>query len=203
MTKEGSTQKEIAEARERARGYALKNLKAPNLVNLAVAYHAQGKDSGFGDADNDSVEQYLYKPSLKGSNAFDLKTGRESDLVYDSLMGSRQDGKRYSGQFSEYGIIQTSASIVQESLLAVTVSDIMGLIGSKVPIKKEYENRYVTDLVASGNKEDNEVAQTIVNAYLTYMTTTGVSASLGMRAKDIKGGLEKLVGAEDKGKKGK
>jgi hypothetical protein len=195
MTNPTQSQRESAEAREKTRGYALQNLKAANLSNLAVAYGAQNKDSGFGETDNDAVEQFLYKPSIKGSDAYNLKTGEKSDLVYDSLLGSRQDGRRYSGQVSEYGMIQTAASIVQESLLSVKVEDVMQLLGSSVTVKKGYEGKYLVDLLKSENKEDKEVAQNLVGSYMAYITTTGVSKSLGMRAQGIKGGLEKLLGA--------
>ncbi|MEK6812366.1 MAG: hypothetical protein AABX76_02300 [Nanoarchaeota archaeon] len=205
MTNGTSKEKEIAEAREKTRGYALQNLKAANLSNLAVAYGAQSKDSGFGETDNAAVEQFLYRPSIKGSDAYNLQTGEKSDLVYGSLLSSRQDGRRYSGQVSEYGMLQRAASITQESLLSVKVSDVMEIIGSKVPVKKGYEGRYIADLLESKNKEDQEVANAIVGMYMGYITTTGVSKSLGMRAQAIKGGLEKLVGAsaedEVKGKR--
>ena len=60
-------------------------------------------------------------------------------------------------------------------------------------------------MLESKNKEDQEVANAIVGMYMGYITTTGVSKSLGMRAQAIKGGLEKLVGAsaedEVKGKR--
>ena len=137
MTNGTSKEKEIAEAREKTRGYALQNLKAANLSNLAVAYGAQSKDSGFGETDNAAVEQFLYRPSIKGSDAYNLQTGEKSDLVYGSLLSSRQDGRRYSGQVSEYGMLQRAASITQESLLSVKVSDVMEIIGSKVPVKKD------------------------------------------------------------------
>ena len=188
------------EVREKRREIALKNLKAGKLLNLATSYFTQA-DKNYGETDNEVVEEFLYRPSLKNASAYNLESGEESDLTYDSLLGSREDGRRYSGQISEHGIIKMGAQIVQESLGAVKVEDLMELVGSglsQVDIKESYQNRYVSDLLQSGKKEDKEVAKTLINGYFQYLVTRGVSKALGLRAASIRGGLEKIVNEEPK-----
>jgi len=191
-------QKAEQEAKEKRREIALKNLRAESLPNLATAFFTQREDSGYGKADNDSVEEFLYEPSLRKADYYNLKTGRESSIVYESLLGSREEGRRYSGQVSESGIIKTAAIITQDSLGAIKVEDLMGLLGSELNIKKDYQNRYISDLLASENKEEKELAQKLVGGYMQYLTTKGVSKALGLRATAIRGGLEKIVGEEEK-----
>lgn len=198
MANEKPTKKEIEEAKEKRRGYALKNLKAGSLLNLATSYFTQA-DKNYGEHDNSAVEEFLYRQAIKGVSAYNLDSGEESDLVYDSLLGSRQDGKRYSGHVSEYDIIKTGALIVQQSLEAVKVEDLMDLIGSGInvlDIGEVYQNKYVSDLLQSENKKDKEVAQTLIGGYSQYLATQGVSRALGLRAAAIRGGLEKIVNEE-------
>ncbi|MEK6847566.1 MAG: hypothetical protein AABX50_00380 [Nanoarchaeota archaeon] len=190
-------QKAEKELREIRRQTALKNLVAQKLSGLAVAYFAQDEKSGYGSTPNDAVEQFLYKPAIEGANAYDLKSGEEFDLVYKSLLGSRKDGKRYSGQVAEYDIIKTGAEIIQDSLTAITVGDLMNLIGSE-NIPKGYADKYIADLAQSGDEKEKELAGNLIGLYLSYFTTKGVSKSLDMRAGAIKGGLEKLVQGEAK-----
>ena len=186
------------EVKAKKREIALKNLGADKLSNLAVAFFAQQENSGFGKIDNDSVEQFLYGPSLREADAYNLETGDKSSLVYDSLVGSRHEGKRYSGQVSEYEIIKTAAMIKQESLTALKVEDLMNLTGSKLNIKAGYQNKYISDLIASENKEDKKLAEILVGVSMNYFTTRGVSKALDFMAEEIRGGLEKLVGEEQK-----
>jgi len=191
-------QKAEQEAKEKRREIALKNLGAKNLSNLAIAYVAQGENSGFGRADNDAVEEFLYEPSLRKADYYNFKSGKESSLIYESLLGSREEGRRYSGQVSEYGIIKTAATITQESLGALKVEDLMGLLGSEISIKIDYQNKYISDLFASENEKDKKIAQALVGGYMRYLTVKGVSEALGLRATAIRGDLEKIVSEEEK-----
>ncbi len=191
--------KKERETRERVRAIALKNIKESNLPDLAISYFAQREESGFGKNDNDSVEQFLYAPAINsGAKAYDPESGKEFNVVYNSLLGSRQDDRRYSGQVSEYDIIKTSADIIQKSVMALKVEDVISLIGSSVPVRESYMGRYIADLMESENEEDKKVAQTIIGGYISYITTQGVSKALNQRASEIKGGLEKIVMEEKK-----
>ena len=97
-SKKEPTQREKEEAKERARSLGLKNIKESNLLDLAIAYFANREGSGFGENDNVAVEEFLYSPAMRfGSQAYDLESGEKSDLIKDSLLASRQDGKRYTG----------------------------------------------------------------------------------------------------------
>jgi hypothetical protein len=197
---EKDNQKAEQEKKEARRQNALKNLQANPISNLAIAYFAQDEKKRFGEfgeTDQGAVEQFLYRPSLKGAGAYNLESGEQSDLVYGALLGSRQDGRRYSGQVSEYGIIQTGAQITEESLGAIKVADLMKLVGSKKKVPKELADAYIADIAQSG-KEGQEFAGQLVGMYITYLTTKGVSNALDKRAGALKGGLEKLVAPEEK-----
>lgn len=199
MENKQPTKKEIEEQKKKMREIALKNLKESNLLDLAIVYFANSEDSGYGRVDNDSVDEFLYGPAIgSGAKAYNFESGEEFDLVYNSLLGSRQDGKRYSGQVSEYDIIKTSASIMQNSLGVLKVEDVMSLFESDVKIKDIYKDKYLSDLAESKNKEEQETAQKLIGGYISYITAQGVSKSLEKRAEKIKGGLEKIVMEEDK-----
>ncbi len=193
-----SKEKAEQEAREKMRAIALKNLNEKDLLNFAIAYLTQS-NPGFGEEDNSAVDEFLYQPSLKkGPNAYDLKTGDKANLLLDGLLGSRKGGKRYTGQVSEYDMIESAAKIVQDSLGTLKVSDVISLLGSDVKIKDAYKNVYLGDLAKSDNKEYKQIVQTLIGGYMGYMTTQGVSKALGTRASTIKSGLENIVKEEDK-----
>jgi len=198
MAQERQTKEEMEKRREEARGYALKNLRAKNLSNLAISYLAQTDDSGFGNTDNDAVEEFLYFPALNsGTKTYDLKSGKEYDLMRNALLGSRKDKRRYSGQVSEFDIIETATNILQQSLATVKVSDVIELIGSTAPIKDSYKNKYIVDLAQSSNEEDKKVVGTLIGGYITYIATQGVSDALKSRANSVRSGLEELVKPEE------
>jgi len=123
-----------------------------------------------------------------------------SKLVMGSLLGSRQDGKRYIGNVSEYKIISDCAQIMQESLAAIKVQDILALIGSGVKLKEAYKNKYLTDLAESGKGEDKELVEKILAGYQTYFTDTKVAEALGEKTKATKSGLEEILKEPDKKK---
>ena len=194
MENKEPTKKEIEEQKEKMREIALRNLEESNLLDLSVVYYTNREDSGYGKNDNAAVEESLYHPAIgSGAKAYDLKSGEKSDLLKDSLLSSRQDGKRYSGQVSEYEIIKTATAIIQQSLGAVKVEDIMNLLGSSIDINKNYKDKYLVDLAESKNKEEQETVQKLIGGYLSYITAQGVSKALGQRTENIKSGLEELV----------
>jgi len=201
MTKAKELSKEEKEkAREDSRQISLKNLKASNLQNLAIAYLADQKDSGYGENDNSAVEEFLYFPALNsGAKVYNFETGEEVDLIRNSLLSSRQGGKRYSGQVSEYGIIETSANIIQKSLAYIKAGDVMELIGSTAKIKDAYKEKYLGDLINSANEDEKKIGMTLAGSYMNYITSQGVSKSLSKKSEQIRGGLEKIL-AEDKAK---
>ncbi len=189
------TKEQIAEAKERRREIALKNLNEKALQNLALAYFVnESKD--FGEADNSVIEQYKYMPAIKGSKRYyNPETGQEGDLVVNSLFGSRQGEKRYTGNVSEFKIIQDASSVIQESLANIKVGDILKLVGSKV--KSSHANAYLADLMQSG-KEGEEMAQKVMGAYLAYFTSNGMSDAYSQRAGDVRKSLETILAGSDK-----
>lgn len=196
MTGKQPTKKEIEELKETKRGNAMKNLRESNLSDLATAYFTDS-DKNYGEYDNSAVEEFLYFPAFNSKTSYhDLESGEETDLLKSSLLGSRQNGKRYSGQVSEYNMIKNAADVIQGSLGAIKVEDLMSLLGSVFHIKEDYKGKYIGDLIQSEKEEEKEFAMKLVGGYLQYQTAKKVSKALGQRADKIKGGLEELVKKE-------
>ena len=133
-----------------------------------------------------------------GTKVHDMTSGNEYDLIRNAVLGSRQDGRRYSGHVSEYGIIKTASEISDESLLSIKVSDVYDLIGSNANTNKIFGDKYLSDLLESQNEVEQKLGASIIQSYTSFMTMKGVSESLGKGADLIKGGLEKLLGEEQK-----
>ena len=212
------TQKEIEEAKERIRELALKNLKAENLMNLASSFLVE--ESGvYGEAGGSAVEQFKYFPSFNSNlKNYNLKDGEEKNLFRDSLLASRQGagngkpGKRYSGSFKEYDIMQSCAKIMQESLDKIKISDLYSeLMGGSKKVKGDLKDLYIEDLKTKiSQKEFDELAEdkqqeilgsqklyeTLIGTYQTYLTDQAVSESLGERKKSIIKNLENILTGE-------
>ncbi len=215
MTTKKPTPEEIKEIKEKARELSLKNLKAVNLMDLASAFlvHESGQ---YGEGGDSAVEQFKYFPSFNSNlKNYNLKTGEENDLFREAVLGSRQGaengkpGKRYSGNISEYGIMQSCNEIMQESLDHITIGDLYSeLMGGSKKIKKELKDIYLGELSPKISKEEadklsenqkkviienQKVYKNLVEAYQTYLTDKAVSESLGERKKAIVKGLEKIL----------
>lgn len=189
MTEKTEEQKQ-AEAKEKKRVIALRNLTEQALQNLALAYFTN-ESKEFGEADNSAVEQFKYMPAINGSaKYYNPKTGEESNILIDSLLSSRQGGKRYTGNVSEYKIIQDAAAIMQESLANIRVGDVLNLTGSDA--KSKYSEMYLADLMHSG-EEGKKLAQNIMGIYSTYFVSNGISDAYSQSAKAAKKGLESIL----------
>lgn len=183
---EEMTAEEKAKLREDKRQIALKNLEAKHLTNVATAYLVN-KSKNFGEAGDSAVENFLYFPSLSGDmKAYDFKTGNEFNILTDSILSSREEGERYSGNFSERQLMKKSAAIIQESLASVKVEDVLSIIGAGGDLKEKYKGKYVSDL-------DKESAGQIFGIYQTYNAQQKVSEALGMEASETKKGLVNLL----------
>ena len=140
---------------EAKREIAFKNLKADNLMSVAAAYivHKSGK---YGEAGDSAMEQFKYFPAFNsGTKAYNAD-GTEYDVVKNSILGSREDGQRYSGNVSEMKIMKDCAAIMQESLSALTVNDVMGLMSSKAGLKAGFNSKYLRDLMPTLSDEEFE-----------------------------------------------
>ena len=179
--KKQPTKEEIEKKRAGAREAALKTFKG-KMIDLATAFYVDN-DKGYGDKDNGAVDDYIYGPAM-GSDE------------YRSLMrASRQGGKRYTG--SEYGVIQTAGKIVQESLMSLTVQDILNLMGSKAKVKEDFEEGYMADYMQSGNDTAKKFAQQAIGTYLNYLTQTKVAEALTKQAQAGRASLEDIVKKEE------
>src|SRR3989338_5898039 len=209
------TPKEIEEAKERIRKIALKNLKAGNLMNLASAFLVE-ESGGYGEAGGSAVEKFKYLPSFNsGLKNYNLESGEENDLFRDSILASRQGagngkpGKRYSGSFKEYDIMQDCAGIMRESLDKIKVSDLYSeLMGGSKKVKGELKDLYIGEIIPKMPQEEFdkltddkkkkiqekiEIYNKLTLAYQTYLTDKAVSESLGERKSSTLKNLEKIL----------
>jgi len=172
--------------KERQRKAALANLhpssSTSTLVDLSVAYQIHNSNK-YGEAIEAPVEEILYNRNL-GSVAV-------SGLFRDGFNATRQGGRRYSGTMSEYGLLEQANEIIMGSIMQLQVSDIVGLIGSKSPLKKKYQGKYLGDL---DKKEVGEIAGGYVNFLIQDRLQKVIATTKGM----TQGGLEKFLCAEEK-----
>ena len=198
MTEDKLTENELTpEQKEARRAVALKNLNNSKIVDLASTYQVDASGA-YGEAGNSAIEKYKYFPAMSSGPKFSIYneedgSEKEIDLMTNSILSSRQGGKRYSGNVSEYGIIESCAKIVGQSVGYLKVQDVLDLIGSGKKVKAQYQNKYLEDLGKSEDKEDKKLYQGLVESYMQYTTDLGVSESFKARTSAIKGGLEKAL----------
>jgi len=215
MTNKQPTQKEIEEAKERIRKIALKNLKAGNLMNLASAFLVEESEA-YGEAGGSAVEKFKYWPSFNSNlKNYDLESGEEENIFEKTILGSRKGakngkpGKRYSGNFKEYDIMQDCAEIMQNSLDQIKVSDLYSeLMGGSKKVKSELKDVYLGELkpqlsqaefdkLTPDKKEalqkNMEFYKVLVDSYKSYLTDKTVSESLGERKSSTLKNLENIL----------
>jgi hypothetical protein len=179
--KKQPTKEEIEKKRAESREVALKTFKG-KMLDLATAFYVDN-DKGYGEKDNAAVDDYIYSPAMG------------SDEYKNLMKASRQGGKRYTG--SEYGVIQSAAKIVRESLMSLTVQDILNLMGSKAEVREDFEKGYMADYMQSGNDDAKKFAQQAIGTYLNYLTQTKVAEALTKQAQASRGSLEDIVKKEE------
>jgi len=192
---------------ELKREVAQKNLKATNLMNVAAAYLVHKSGQWGADGDN-AMNEFKYFPAFNSGTKAYAADGTEYDVVKNSILASREDGQLYSGNVSEMKIMKDCAAVMQESLNALTVNDVMGLMGSKAEFKAGFNGKYVRDLMPQLSEEefaklpaDKKAAieesmktyQNLIASYQTYLARTKVSEALAESAKQIPKGLEKIL----------
>ena len=187
---------------EQKREIALKNLKEKNLTDLAAAYLVNSTKA-YGEAGDSAVEEFKYFPALNsGAKFYNPETGEEVDLIKGAVLSSRQDGQRYSGSISEYGIIKNAANILDLSLREITCEDLLDLIGiDSGNIKSAYKGKYIKELIESENEEEKKIAGNIIYNYMRGFTDSKVSEALNERKDKSKKNLETLLLAKNNLKK--
>ena len=179
---------------EQRRELALKNIRADNLRNLAVAYFiSKGKD--FGEADNSVAETHLYFPAMNSSVEVAGSNGESTELIRDALLGSREDGERYSGSVSERSVLKTAGNIIIESVVDLTVGDVSGFINYTGDLEGINSDAYLSDLI-EGDETDKRVARVLVGSYQTYLANQGLSSAYGQEAKNVGKNLERVLKGE-------
>jgi hypothetical protein len=144
---------------------------------LAVAYFTE-KESGFGENDKNVFELYKYIPALNSEEG--------SKFMNEELLGSREEGRRYSWNVSEFNMIKRAAIILQKSLNDLKVFDILELIGSKKQVKESYKDKYISEL-------DKKEKENIIGIYQSRLANKYVSEALGESVKDHSKGLEEIL----------
>ena len=175
--------------KEEQRKAALATFKT-NLVDLAAAFYVESSNQ-YGEAGASAVDQYIYGPAVR----------KDPEIIYQSLLGSRQGKKRYTGNVSEWGIIQNAARIVQESLGALNVSDVLSLMGSKASIGEQYRSKEMAKLAESKSEEDKKLYEALVGMYQSHVMDVKVAEALGKRDKARVGQLEEMLGEPEAKKK--
>ena len=167
------------EEKEKAREVALKLLKDGKLNDLGLAYHIESSGA-YGEAGSSAYEQFKYIEAL--SNPSDSVSG----LMVDGLLGSRQDGKRYTGTLNEHDLIKRAAASNQDAFKYLKVQDVLELVGSKNSALEKYKDMYVSEL-------DEKTYKIVYGIYVQKSMDHGVSQALGERAKHAVGGLEEIL----------
>lgn len=195
MAEEEKSEEEKQQEKEKKREVALANIQNDDLINLATAYlvNSSGK---YGEAGDSAVEQFIYMPSLRENPKIIDEEGNEGDIITQSLLSSRQDGRRYSGNINEYDTIKTAAGIAFGSLDDLKVSDVYELLGSEIGVSEKYKDSYLSDL-KEGDEDSQKLYKQLSGGYQGYVVDTKVSEALGKRASTSKSGLEELVKEEE------
>ncbi len=189
---EKMNEKEKAEMNENLRELAKYNLSSKGLMGMATT-HLVDSSGQYGEAGNSAVEQFTYMPAFdSGAYTKDPETGKEVNVIQNAIMASRQEGgKRYSGNVSEYKIMEQCAGIMQNSLANLKVQDVLEMSGSKEKVSEKYKNKYVKEL-------DKKEAEQIMGIYMTQLTDNTVAYSLNERSKQYSKGLEGIVSGSKK-----
>ncbi|MEM4325773.1 MAG: hypothetical protein QXU40_00535 [Candidatus Pacearchaeota archaeon] len=180
--------------KERIREIAIKNVSNQNLISLMVCYLVDQGGNLFGEEGNRLIERYIYLPSIEklsniGIN--DLRSGEEIKLFYNSLLGSRKEGKRYSGQISEYDLIKTATIIVLDSLMFLKVADITKFLNREVA--SNYSDKYIKDIIESSSEKDKNVARELIKIYQNSLIYQHLSKAYNKEAESISNNLEKIL----------
>lgn len=205
---------------EGKREVALKNLKSEggiNLRNVAASYLVH-KSKQFGDAGDNAMSEFKYLPAFtSGLKAYDNESGEEYDVIQQSIVNSREDDELYSGNVSEKKIMKDCTAIVNESLDALKIEDVMELVGANTALKEGFKGKYMRDLVPKYSKEEaakltpeqkksfsdlKGIYQNLASSYQTYLATKGVSEALAESVKQIPKGLEKILVEPEKKESG-
>ena len=182
------TPQEIEEAKERIRKIALKNLKAGNLMNLASAFLVN--ESGqYGEAGDSAVEEFKYFPSFNSNlKAQNLESEKEYNIFENAIRNSRQSNKRYSGNISEYGIMQDCAEIMQNSLNQIKISDLYSeLMGGSKKVKGELKDVYLGELRPQISQEEFiKLPEKSENIFQRNARTVGRAESICQRKRILR-----------------
>ncbi|MDP2672436.1 MAG: hypothetical protein Q8O84_01345 [Nanoarchaeota archaeon] len=203
------TKEQIEEAKENSRKWALKNLKALDLMNLASAFLVH-KSKAYGQSGDSAVQEFKYWPSFNSDlKANNLESGEEYNVFKNAILKSREEDEIYSGNFKEKEIMKDCAQIMQTSLNQIKVSDLYKeLMGGSKTIPKEMGDKYIGELIPKMSEEEinkltedkkkilqknMEFYQILTESYKTDLMDKAVSESIGERRKQNLKGLEEIL----------
>lgn len=154
--------KNNTEDKEGNRKVALVNINDDMLKAMASVYLIN-QGEGFGQVSKEAVRQKYLK--IMGSD-------EAAKYVRDYLYSQEDSGRGLDRSVREIELTERGTKIIQESILALKVSDITNLMKAENPIKKDYQDRYVDSL----NDEDKK---NIISDYTTFLLMTYVSEATG------------------------
>lgn len=147
-------------SKEEQRKVALINLNDDVIKALAVAYLVENGE--FGE---------IPKQAVHGKYLETLTSEKGSKFITSSMLGDGEGRGRYRGNTGEYQMLERGMHIFQESIFTLKVSDVLAFVGAKAKIKRQYMDRYVSDL-----SDDEKKA--VIGVYQANITTSYVADAL-------------------------
>jgi hypothetical protein len=169
---------------EELREQALKVLNDKGISALSAAYVT---DENYGPAGKNAVHNFKYLPALTNPEK------SVSELITEGLLGSREDGKMYTGNLSEFKLIKKATEMRMGSLGYLKVQDVYELAGSGEKAPAAYANKTIDELSKSEEKADKEFLGKLIKTYQLTFSHKAVEEALGDERKAVVGGLEKEV----------
>jgi len=174
-----------------------------NQTLISMALPSLANQLGYGGESLHDVDRGKYVPAVTSKEGEEL-IKREVIPYFDfkdvgkNLVGSRYNNEIGSGTYSvnlkEKQISDALASRVGMAFRGVTVDDVFKILGHDGKIPKEYQGKYIEDLIES--KDEN--AQILLSGALSYLVKSQIADATGKSAEAIKQGtLEKILTKED------
>lgn len=184
MAKKDSSEGSEGPTPEELREQALTVLKDSGVSGLSAAYLV-GED--YGPVGTRAVHNFKYIPALTEP------TKPVSQMITNGLLSSRQDGKYYTGNLSEFQLIKGATDLRNQALGAVTIQDVYELAGSKEKAPAKYADMTLAKLSESEDETDKKFYDKLTKTYALAFRHGSVEESLGAERKAAVGGLEKEV----------
>ncbi len=158
------------------------------IPKVALSYYVNQEGSDFGKDVQKTVDDFHYIPSMKALG--------NSGYLLNILLSSRKNGKILSGEISEEGITKKATEDMSGAIGQIKVGDLKDFMELKIP--KEYEDKYIFQMITSKDKKENEIGQTVFMSLQNYFVNDGISDAYSQKAKSFPKTLEKILDEESK-----